>query len=72
MIATVATTAGAGRFAGLPPAVERPYARYRDFTCAAVLIAGGQRGHDKGTEQNQGEEEGQKGTLFLHTKMLLF
>ena len=72
MIATVATTAGAGRFAGLPPAVERPYAGYRDFSRAAVLIAGRQRGQDEGTEQNQGKDEGQKGTLFLHTKMLLF
>ena len=58
VIAPVAAVAGAGRFAGLTSAVERPYAGYRDFSCAAVLIAGGQTGHDKGTAQNQGEDEG--------------
>ena len=43
MVAPVAAVAGAGRFAGLPPAVERPHARYRNFGGVPVLIAGGQR-----------------------------
>ena len=72
VVSAISFIAGAGRFAGLPPAVERPYAGYRDFSRAAVLIAGRQRGQDEGAEQNHGEDEGQKGTLFLHTKMLLF
>ena len=58
VIAPIAAVAGAGRFAGLTPAVKRPYAGYGDFACAAVLIARSQRGHNKGTEQNQGEDEG--------------
>ena len=72
MVAPVAAVAGAGRFAGLSPAVERPYARYRNLGGVPVLIAGGQRGHNEGTEQEKGKNERQNSALFLHRKTLLF
>ena len=68
VIAPIAAVAGAGRFAGLPPAVERPYAGYRDFSRAAVLIAGRQRGQDEGTEQNQGRMMDKKARCFFIRK----
>lgn len=53
MVSPVAAVGGQG-FAGGAAPVEGFHIRDIDPCLVPVLIAGGQRGHNEGTEQNQG------------------